>query len=67
MSEKKTVLIRKDAVMELLGGISVSTLYRWMDRGIVPKPIKMSSFMAVWKEDEIQAIVEDFASGKLST
>ncbi len=66
MVKEKTVFIRRDRVMQMLGGISVSTLYRWLDRGIVPKPVKLSTTIAVWKEDEIQELVEKFADGELS-
>ena len=55
---EKSKLIRRDRVMEMLGGVSVSTLYRFMADGTLPRPIKLSKRVAVWVEKEVQEAIE---------
>lgn len=38
-------------------GISSSTMYEWIQRGLLPKPIKMSR-TSLWIRSEIQQVIE---------
>ena len=35
-----------------------TTLYRWMEAGTFPKPIKISTRLAVWKRDDVKKWME---------
>ena len=63
---EKSVLIRRDRVMNMLGGVSLSTLYRLMEKEVIPKPIKLSKQVAVWVESEIQIAIEEMIQEKRS-
>ncbi len=62
-SVEKDMLLRREAVMEMLSGISVSTLYRMVDDGRLPKPIKLSRGVAVWKRSWISDFISGLESG----
>jgi predicted DNA-binding transcriptional regulator AlpA len=38
--------------------ISVSTVWRWVHTGMLPKPIKLTSRTTVWRADEVEAAIE---------
>jgi len=38
--------------------VSVSTIWRWVAAGKLPKPIKLSSRVTVWRADEVDAAIE---------
>ncbi len=60
---EKDIFLRRETVMEMLGQISLSTLYRMIDDGRVPKPVKLSKQVAVWKRSWIQNIVDSLDTG----
>lgn len=58
-------LITREPLRAKLGGISVSSVYDWMEpnpddpeHDPLPKPIKLSSNKVAWLEDEIDAWLE---------
>jgi len=60
---EKDILIRREEVMRILSDISVATLYRMVDNGRLPKPIKLSRGIAVWKRSWIQGFIDKLESG----
>lgn len=42
--------------------ISVSTVWRWVQAGILPKPIKLTSRTTVWRAEDVDAAIEKLAS-----
>lgn len=43
-------------------GVSVSTVWRWVQAGILPKPIKLTNRTTVWRADDIDAAIEKIAT-----
>lgn len=43
-------------------GISVSTVWRWVQVGILPKPIKLTNRTTVWRAEDVNAAIEKLAS-----
>jgi prophage regulatory protein len=43
-------------------GISVSTVWRWVQAGILPKPIKLTNRTTVWRAEDVDAAIEKLAS-----
>lgn len=46
-------LLRRDEVLDLLG-ISKSTLYRWIDDGRLPEPIRLGPNVPAWREGDLR-------------
>jgi len=38
--------------------VSPSTIWRWVAAGKLPKPIKLSRRVTVWRADEVEAAIE---------
>ena len=53
--------IRVKKVAEAIG-ISQSSVWRWVQAGILPKPIKLSKRTTVWRADEVDAAIEKLAA-----
>jgi predicted DNA-binding transcriptional regulator AlpA len=53
-------LLRKPKVLAMLG-ISHGALYEGMKTGRFPKGYKLSPRVTVWKESEIQALIENLS------
>jgi predicted DNA-binding transcriptional regulator AlpA len=58
-------LISREPLRAKLGGVSVSTVYEWMEpnpddpeHDPLPKPIKLSANKVAWLEDEVDAWLE---------
>ena len=51
-------LIRIESVIQLTG-ISRSEIYRRIAAGTLPKPIKLSPRVSVWRRDEILAWIDE--------
>jgi prophage regulatory protein len=41
--------------------ISVSTVWRWVQTGILPKPIKLTNRTTVWRAEDVDAAIEKLA------
>ena len=41
--------------------ISVSTVWRWVQAGLLPKPIKLTNRTTVWRSEEVDAAIEKLA------
>lgn len=52
--------LRAKAVAERLN-ISVSTVWKWSARNIIPAPTKLTQRVTVWKASDIDAFVERMA------
>jgi len=42
--------------------ISVSTVWRWVKQGVLPKPLKLTRRTTVWRADDVDAAIEKMAS-----
>ncbi len=51
MNEK---FLRLKQVIEIIG-VSKATIWRWVNDGTFPKPIKISAMVTVWKNSDIEA------------
>ena len=60
MNHDTTRLIPARTVRDRFGGISQMTLWRWVQRGILPEPVKINA-RNYWHEADIEAVT---ASGK---
>lgn len=60
-SEKEQFL-RVGDVAKLLG-ISAPTVWRWAREGKLPKPLKITSRITVWKKTEVIPYVEALLAG----
>ena len=47
-----------DTVRAALGGKSRRTIYRWIDEGIFPRPIKFGPNSVGWPESTIREFIE---------
>lgn len=53
-------LIRVKELRQMLGGASLSTIYRWIAKGILPEPRRISPRYIGWCASD----VEDFLSSR---
>lgn len=51
-------ILRTPTVQERLGGITRSTLWRWVKAGRFPKPVQLGPQAVGWLEHEIDAWLE---------
>ena len=51
-------IIRRTDVQKMTG-LSRSTIYKWMDEGLFPKPVKLGPRAVGWVEDHIDAWIND--------
>lgn len=47
-------LLPRRKVLEVVP-VAVATLYRWMDGGSFPRPVKVGPNRVMWRESDIQA------------
>jgi len=45
--------------------VSKSTIWRLVQRGILPKPLKLSQRTTVWKAEDVDAAIEKIAGEQL--
>ena len=50
-------LYRVDQVSELLG-VSESTIWRWTNQGVFPKPKRLGMRVTVWDKNQIEAFIK---------
>ena len=55
--EHKETLLPARAVRDRFGGISDMTLWRWVQKGILPHPVKINS-RNYWRESDVAAAQE---------
>ncbi|MGC6392020.1 MAG: helix-turn-helix transcriptional regulator [Alphaproteobacteria bacterium] len=53
--EEEKKFIRMSQLQQKLGGISRSTVYGLMKRGVLPKSITLSKTLVVWDEQEVDS------------
>ena len=53
MSGRKLLRVRE--VLDRVGGVSRSTLYRWMQAGQFPRPVKLGPHVTAWRETDVDA------------
>lgn len=46
-----------------LGGVGRTTIYRWGQEGIFPKPVRLGANCAVWPEHEVTAVLAARTAG----
>ena len=51
-------IIRRTDVQKMTG-LSRSTIYKWMDEGLFPKPVKLGPRAVGWVEDYIDTWIND--------
>lgn len=51
-------LIRLPEVKRLLGGVSTASVYRWMQRGLFPRPQRIGMRAVGWKLSDVMHFVE---------
>lgn len=52
-------LIRLPELKILLGGVSTASVYRWIARGILPKPQRIGVRGVGWRLSEIEQLIRD--------
>ena len=60
-----TPILRRPDV-EAVTGLSRSTIYKWMDEGSFPKPVKLGPRAVGWREEQIEAWIAD-RTGEVSS
>ena len=58
-------LIRMAALRQKLGGVAVSTVYRWMDESGLPRPIPLGRNTGAWDEAEVDAWINARAANRM--
>jgi len=58
-------LLRLPQVAEMLG-VSKSTVWLYSRNGTLPKPIKLSPRVTVWRESDIQKLIESLGDNNES-
>lgn len=59
------IRIMRRPEVEARTGLSRSTLYDWMKKGLFPLPVKLGSRLVGWKDTDVQAWI-DAQSSKVS-
>ena len=53
---KNESLLRLTDVQSVVGGVSRATIYRWVDNGKFPAPLKPSGGVNLWKRSDIDRV-----------
>ncbi|WP_369178892.1 helix-turn-helix transcriptional regulator [Candidatus Thiodubiliella endoseptemdiera] len=64
MDKQKEKILRLPAVMEQLS-VSRATVYRMMDSGRLPKPIKLGLRSVGWLESDISQFIENQVNARV--
>lgn len=56
-------LIRVKELRQMLGGASSSTIYRWIAKGILPEPRRISPRYIGWRLSDVEAFLKEFGGG----
>ncbi len=46
--------------------VSKSQFYQWMNQGIAPRPVKLGRKCALWRVDEVRALLDRISSRGLA-
>ncbi len=63
MSHSVPRILRISDVQERLGGVSRSTVYRWMNEGWFPKPMHFGKNSIGWLEDDVSSWLLEMRNG----
>lgn len=63
-STREKRLIPKRVVRRKFGDPSNTTYWRWQRSGVIPAPIKLSSGMCLWLEEEVDAAIDALAASR---
>ena len=56
-------LIRVKELRQMLGGASLSTIYRWIAKGILPEPRRISPRYIGWRASDIEDFLNSHKNG----
>ena len=56
-------LLRLTDVQSVVGGVSRATIYRWVDNGKFPAPLKPSGGVNLWKRSDIDTWIASLEQG----
>lgn len=57
-------LVRLPELKALLGGVSTASVYRWVKRGLLPKPQRIGVRGVGWRLSEIEKLIQNgFTTG----
>ena len=59
-------LIRVKELRQMLGGASSSTIYRWIAKGILPEPRRLSPRYIGWRASDVEAFLNSRGQGEAS-
>jgi len=61
-----TSFLRQSQIVGNIVPVGASTLWRWVNAGTFPKPIKLSERVTAWKTADVQAWIDQqgIAAGK---
>lgn len=59
-------LIRVKELRQMLGGASLSTIYRWIAKGILPEPRRISPRYIGWRASDIEDFLNSHKNGGAS-
>ena len=54
--------VRMKELRGMLGGVNASTVYRWIQKGILPEGIKITPRCVVWRRKDIEAFLDSRAA-----
>ena len=57
--------LRMPQVLEMTGVQAKSTIYKWVNEGKFPAPIKLSPRLSVWKRTDVEEWCEVRGTGKV--
>lgn len=56
-------LIRVKELRQMLGNPSLSTVYRWIAKGILPEPQRLTPRFIGWRASDIEALLKEKGAG----
>lgn len=59
-------LIRVKELRQMLGNPSLSTVYRWIAKGILPEPRRLSPRYIGWRASDVEAFLNSRGQGEAS-
>lgn len=59
-------LIRVKELRQMLGNPSLSTIYRWIAKGILPEPQRLTPRFIGWRASDIEAFLNSRGQGEAS-